>query len=56
MKKALLTGIAALFLATGTAHANDKLPEHMLGRWCNSFASIKAQEVYFCPNHRDREP
>jgi len=34
MKKLLLTSIAALLLATGTAHAADKLPEYMLGRWC----------------------
>jgi hypothetical protein len=34
MKKALLTGIAALFLATGTAHATERLPEVMLGHWC----------------------
>ena len=34
MKKLLLTGIAALFLATGTAHATVPLPEAMLGNWC----------------------
>jgi hypothetical protein len=34
MKKLLLTGIAALFLATGTAHATEHLPEAMLGNWC----------------------
>ena len=33
MKKLLLTGIAALFLATGTAHV-DPLPNIYLGRWC----------------------
>jgi hypothetical protein len=33
MKKVLLTGIAALLLATGTAHA-DTLPKEMLGSWC----------------------
>ena len=55
MKKLFLTGIAALFLATGAAHATDQLPEHILGRWCNSYASTKSQEVYFRPNHRDRE-
>ena len=31
MKKTLLTGIAALLLATGTAHAIERLPEAMLG-------------------------
>ena len=34
-KKLLLTGIAALFLATGAAHA-DTLPKEMLGKWCPS--------------------
>ena len=48
MKKLLLTGVAALFLATGTAHADDKLPEHWLGRWCSApFVSTEAQVVYF---------
>jgi len=34
MKKTLLTGIAALLLWQEAAHANDKLPEAMIGRWC----------------------
>ena len=34
MTKTLLTGIAALFLATGAAHATERLPEAMLGNWC----------------------
>jgi hypothetical protein len=35
MKKALLIGIAVLFLATGTAHAADmSLPKEFLGNWC----------------------
>ena len=34
MKKLLLTSIAALFLATGTAHADGRLPEAILGNWC----------------------
>src|SRR5947207_15520286 len=33
MKKVLLTGVAALFLATGTAHA-DVVPKKFLGTWC----------------------
>ena len=33
--KLLLTGVAALLLAIGTAHANDLLPESVLGRWCH---------------------
>jgi hypothetical protein len=33
MKKIMLI---ALFLATGTAHANDQLPEAMLGTWCRN--------------------
>jgi hypothetical protein len=43
MKKLLL---AVMLLAT-PAHANDKLPVHILGRWCCSNASTEAQEVYF---------
>jgi hypothetical protein len=31
--RAILTGIVALFLATGPAHA-DTLPKEMLGKWC----------------------
>jgi hypothetical protein len=34
MKKLLLAGIAALLLATGAAHATERLPEAMLGNWC----------------------
>jgi len=34
MKKTLLAGVAALFLATGAAHATVPLPEAMLGNWC----------------------
>ena len=35
MKKVLLSGIAVLFLAsTGTAYADARLPEAMLGNWC----------------------
>jgi hypothetical protein len=35
MKKALLIGFAALFLATGTAYADPiNLPSTMLGNWC----------------------
>ena len=34
MKKLFLTGIAALLLATGAAHATERLPEAMLGNWC----------------------
>jgi hypothetical protein len=38
MKKLLLSGIAALFLATGAAHA-DTLPKEMLGNWCMMLCS-----------------
>ena len=35
MKKLLLTNIAALFLATGTVHAqSSKLPNEIMGEWC----------------------
>ena len=39
MHKALLTGVAALFLATGTAHATGStLPntDPLIGNWCNT--------------------
>ena len=55
MKTLLLAGVAALFLATGTAHAADtsQLPEYILGRWCHTpFASTEAQVVYFRPSGR----
>jgi hypothetical protein len=55
MKKLLPTGIAALFLATGAAHANDKLPEHMLGRWCNSLPASKLKKFIFAPIIETRE-
>jgi hypothetical protein len=35
MKKTLLTGIAALFLATGTAHAVE-IPKQYRGVWCHT--------------------
>jgi len=44
MKKLLLSSIASLFLATGTAHANS-LPSKMLGRWCKMGES-EGREVY----------
>jgi hypothetical protein len=34
MKKLLLTGIAVLFLAAGTAHAAAKLPKQFVGQYC----------------------
>jgi len=56
MKKALLAGIAVLFLATGTAHANDQLPEYILGRWCApSFINTKSLSIYFRPDHVERD-
>ena len=49
--KLLLTGVAALLLATGTAHANDLLPESVLGRWCHDGnISNESEEVYFRPD------
>jgi hypothetical protein len=57
VKKILLANSMVLsVLSASAAYANDKLPERILGRWCNSpFVSTKAQEVYFRPNHKDRE-
>jgi len=46
MKKLLLSGIAALLLATGAAHARlaqaatIELPSDMLGYWCPSHAPL----------------
>jgi hypothetical protein len=34
MTMLLLAGIAALLIATSTAHAEGRLPEAMLGNWC----------------------
>jgi hypothetical protein len=52
--KLLLTGVAVLLLATGTAHANDLLPESVLGRWCHDGnISNESKEVYF---RRGTEP
>ena len=34
MKKLLLTGVAALFLATGAANATVQLPDTITGNWC----------------------
>src|SRR5262249_15113757 len=54
MKKLFLSSIAALFLATGAVHADDKLPEYMLGRWCYTpFGSTESQEIYFRPDLKD---
>jgi hypothetical protein len=49
MKKLLLTGVAVLFLATGTAHAEkiDGLPDEMAGIFCESEETEnKALEIY----------
>ena len=41
MKKTFLSGVAVLFLATGTAHAEETNPEKCLceGRRCNFAAA-----------------
>jgi|SRR5262245_10268520 len=41
MKKLLLTGIVALFLTTGAAHA-EPFPKEMLGKWCPVDESFSA--------------
>ena len=56
MKKTLLTSIAALFLATGTAHAdqpNIQLPDYVLGYWCYDQASSpnNGEEHYYDQEH-----
>jgi hypothetical protein len=54
MTRFFIAGVAALFLATGAAHANDQLPEHLLGQWCSTpFASTESQVVYFRPDLKD---
>jgi hypothetical protein len=53
MKKLFLTGVVALSLANcqaplRTAHAAERLPEAMLGKWCyDDNISTKSQEIYF---------
>src|SRR5262249_22222923 len=54
MQKLLLTGIAALLLATGTAHADERLPKAMLGRWCQALHS-EIRMLYFRPNFVGRQ-
>jgi hypothetical protein len=44
--KILLAGVAVLFLATGTAHATDKLPDTITGTWCFLEESSLEQEVF----------
>jgi hypothetical protein len=60
MRKIFLTGIAALFLATGTAHA-DPLPDVYLGRWClwsgdpvEMYGSISTEKEWEACRDRDR--
>jgi len=50
VKTLFLTGIAALFLAAGAAHADDKLPEAMLGVWCQASVKGDANRIYYRPN------
>jgi hypothetical protein len=58
MKRLLLTSIAMLFLATGTAHANERLPKAMLGDWrYQSQIGRKSDNIYFrtkyCGDYED---
>ena len=56
MRTKLLLTIAALLLATGTANANDQLPEYILGRWCApAYINTKALKIYFRPDHVERD-
>jgi hypothetical protein len=45
MKKLLLTGIAAMLMATSAAHATERLPEHMLGQWC-PLGAVETNVIY----------
>jgi hypothetical protein len=51
VKKLLLTGIAALFLATGTAHAEMYIPQKYRGLWC----SQSGTQYYRCDKRPDSE-
>jgi hypothetical protein len=42
MKKALLTGVAVLFLATGTAHSDDPETERDFRIWCRDHPDTRA--------------
>jgi hypothetical protein len=55
MKKLFLAGVAVLFLATGTAHADEKLPEQMLGRWCQASLHSETRMLYYRPSFAGRE-
>src|SRR5262245_46361459 len=49
--RAFIAGIAALLLPTGTAHADGKLPEHMLGTWCQAHVMGGAgNTIYYRPS------
>jgi hypothetical protein len=52
--KLFLTSVAALFLATGTAHATDKLPEEMLGLWCQAGVKSEVRKIFFRPSFAER--
>jgi hypothetical protein len=54
MKRLLLTGVAALLPATGTAHA-DTLPKKMLGPWCMNLKDVGRPEAYADTVHYTRK-
>ena len=61
MKKLLLTGIAALFLAAEPAHTNervkDALPSSLSGVWCyQKFESQEASKESIPKPHRPLRP
>jgi hypothetical protein len=55
MKKLLLAGVTALLLTTGAAHSADKLPEEMLGLWCQAGVKSEVRKVFFRPSFAGRE-
>jgi hypothetical protein len=55
MKTAIIAGCVVLFLTTGTAHSADKLPEEMLGLWCQAGVKSQIRMVFFRPSFAGRE-
>jgi hypothetical protein len=56
MKKALLAGVAVLSaFSASAAHADEKLPEQMLGRWCQANLHSETRMLYYRPSFAGRE-
>jgi hypothetical protein len=44
--KILLAGVAALLMVTSAVHAADKLPDTMMGTWCNMAEGDNEHQIY----------